>query len=52
MYGYREKIIEELEKKLKGITNTLKVVNRMDMVKIYCEVEKELEIQKAYLAHE
>lgn len=52
MYGFREKKIEELEKKLKGVSNTLKVVNRMDMVKIYCEVEKELEIQKAYLAHE
>lgn len=51
-YSFREKKIEELENKLKGIAKTLKMVNRMDMVKLFCEVEKELEIQKAYLAHE
>lgn len=52
MYGFREKKIEKLENKLKGIVKTLKMVNRMDMVNLFCEVEKELEIQKMYLAHE
>ena len=49
MYGFRERLIEQLEARLKGCEAVLKKVYRSDMFKIYCELEKEIQIQKAYL---
>lgn len=47
--GYRENLIEKLEARLRGCERVLKQVYRSDMLKMYLEIEKEIEIQKCYL---
>lgn len=49
MFGFRENLIEQLEARLRGCERVLKQVYRADMLKMYCEILKEIEIQKSYL---
>lgn len=47
--GFRENLIEQLEARLKGCERVLKQIYREDMVKMYLDLEKEIQIQKSYL---
>lgn len=49
---FREIKIKEIEKRIAGCVRVLKVDYKPEILKLWCDLTKELEIQKAYLAHE
>lgn len=49
---FREIKIKEIEKRIAGCERVLKLTDRTDMFVLWRDLNKELEIQKAYLAHE
>lgn len=48
----RLSLINRLESDLITITKLLKRQFRYDFLVLFCEIEKELDIQKMYIAHE
>lgn len=48
----RRRIINELERRMAGAVRVLKLTYRHDLVLIWQNCQKEIEIQQAYLQHE
>lgn len=48
----RQQLIRKLERELRQVVSVLKRVYRVDMLVRFEELEKEIEVQKAYLAVE